>query len=98
MLLCYVIRCIPGIVSQECPGERIDVSWCAVGGAIALGDYLEAGTIVFLFAFAEWLESRSTDKVRRSNHHSVTELVTSLDDLYYAELKSTHHAFGCHRL
>ncbi|KAG0569195.1 hypothetical protein KC19_6G072400 [Ceratodon purpureus] len=36
----------------------------AVGGAIALGDYLEAGTIVFLFALAEWLESRSTDKAR----------------------------------
>ena len=32
-------------------------------GAVALGDYLEAGAIVFLFTFAEWLESRSSDKV-----------------------------------
>ena len=32
-------------------------------GAIALGDYLEAGAIVFLFTLADWLESRSSDKV-----------------------------------
>jgi len=35
----------------------------AVGGSIGMGDYLEAGTIVFLFTLADWLESRSTDKV-----------------------------------
>jgi copper chaperone CopZ len=35
----------------------------AVGGAIGLGDYLEAGSIVFLFTLADWLESRSGDKV-----------------------------------
>lgn len=35
----------------------------AVGGAIGLGDYLEAGSIVFLFTLADWLESRSSDKV-----------------------------------
>jgi Cd2+/Zn2+-exporting ATPase len=26
-------------------------------------DYLEAGTIVFLFSIAEWLESRASHKV-----------------------------------
>ncbi|KAH7293616.1 hypothetical protein KP509_28G033300 [Ceratopteris richardii] len=36
----------------------------AVAGAIALGDYLEAGSVVFLFTLADWLESRSSDKAR----------------------------------
>ena len=40
-----------------------DFSMNPVIGAVALGDYLEAGAIVFLFTFAEWLESRSSDKV-----------------------------------
>ena len=34
-----------------------------VVGTIGLGDYLEGGSIVFLFTLAEWLESRSSDKV-----------------------------------
>ncbi|KAK1315978.1 Cadmium/zinc-transporting ATPase HMA2 [Acorus calamus] len=34
----------------------------AVGGAIALKDYLEAGSIVFLFTIAEWLESQASSK------------------------------------
>ncbi|KAL2651823.1 hypothetical protein R1flu_019951 [Riccia fluitans] len=38
----------------------------AVGGAIALGDYLEAGSIAFLFTLADWLESRSSDKAREA--------------------------------
>ncbi|KAG6547379.1 hypothetical protein Mapa_010827 [Marchantia paleacea] len=38
----------------------------AVGGAIALGDYLEAGSIAFLFTIADWLESRSSDKAREA--------------------------------
>ncbi|CAM6098894.1 unnamed protein product [Calypogeia fissa] len=36
----------------------------AVGGAIALGDYVEAGSICFLFTISEWLEARSSDKAR----------------------------------
>lgn len=32
-------------------------------GTIAMSDYLEAGTIVFLFTIAEWLESRASHKV-----------------------------------
>ncbi|XP_008798128.1 putative inactive cadmium/zinc-transporting ATPase HMA3 [Phoenix dactylifera] len=34
----------------------------AVGGAVALGDYSEAGFIVFLFTVAEWLEARASGK------------------------------------
>lgn len=34
----------------------------AVAGSIALRDFWEAGTIVFLFSIAEWLESRATYK------------------------------------
>ncbi|KAK1367478.1 Heavy metal atpase 2 [Heracleum sosnowskyi] len=33
-----------------------------VAGSIALKDYLEAGTIVFLFTFAQWLESKASHK------------------------------------
>ncbi|XP_002974006.2 putative inactive cadmium/zinc-transporting ATPase HMA3 isoform X2 [Selaginella moellendorffii] len=36
----------------------------AVGGAIALTDYIEAGSIVFLFTLAEWLEGRSSEQAR----------------------------------
>ncbi|KAF1875622.1 hypothetical protein Lal_00006252 [Lupinus albus] len=34
----------------------------AVIGTIAMNDYLEAGTIVFLFSIAEWLETRASHK------------------------------------
>ncbi|XP_057987750.1 putative inactive cadmium/zinc-transporting ATPase HMA3 isoform X3 [Hevea brasiliensis] len=34
----------------------------AVMGTIAMHDYIEAGTIVFLFTIAEWLESRASHK------------------------------------
>ncbi|KAK7291872.1 hypothetical protein RIF29_07369 [Crotalaria pallida] len=34
----------------------------AVIGTIFMNDYLEAGTIVFLFSIAEWLESRASHK------------------------------------
>lgn len=43
--------------------QQITMLSYAVGGSIGMGDYLEAGTIVFLFTLADWLESRSTDKV-----------------------------------
>ncbi|KAJ3696266.1 hypothetical protein LUZ60_001643 [Juncus effusus] len=36
----------------------------AVGGAIALRDYSEAGFIVFLFTTAEWLETRASHKAQ----------------------------------
>ncbi|KAG6649196.1 hypothetical protein CIPAW_07G195800 [Carya illinoinensis] len=44
---------------------RLDINilvLVAVIGTLALNDYLEAGTIVFLFTIAEWLESRASYK------------------------------------
>ncbi|XP_008451404.1 putative inactive cadmium/zinc-transporting ATPase HMA3 isoform X1 [Cucumis melo] len=44
---------------------RIDVNILAiiaVVGTIAMEDYMEAGSIVFLFSIAEWLESRASQK------------------------------------
>jgi Zn2+/Cd2+-exporting ATPase len=38
----------------------------AVAGAIALGEWAEAGTVVFLFAMAQWLESRSMERAREA--------------------------------
>lgn len=37
-------------------------SFILVGGSIGLGDYWEAGTIVFLFTISTWLESRASHK------------------------------------
>ncbi|KAK1417080.1 hypothetical protein QVD17_26202 [Tagetes erecta] len=52
---------------------RLDVNTLmliAVGGSIFLKDYWEAGTIVFLFTTAEWLESRAS--------HKATSVMSSL--------------------
>lgn len=38
----------------------------AVAGAIALADYFEAATVVFLFALAQWLEGYSVGRARRA--------------------------------
>jgi Cd2+/Zn2+-exporting ATPase len=38
----------------------------AVGGALALGEWFEAASVVFLFALAQWLEARSLDRARRA--------------------------------
>jgi Cd2+/Zn2+-exporting ATPase len=38
----------------------------AVAGAIALGDWTEAGSVTFLFGLAQWLEARSLDRARRA--------------------------------
>ncbi|HXE79445.1 MAG TPA: heavy metal translocating P-type ATPase [Vicinamibacterales bacterium] len=38
----------------------------AVAGALAIGDWAEAATVVFLFALAQFLESRSLDRARHA--------------------------------
>lgn len=52
------------IALQRCLLDINVLMLIAVAGAISLGDYLEAGSIVFLFTLADWLESRSSDKAR----------------------------------
>jgi Cd2+/Zn2+-exporting ATPase len=38
----------------------------AVGGALALGDWPEAASVVFLFAVAQWLEVRTMERARQA--------------------------------
>jgi Cd2+/Zn2+-exporting ATPase len=38
----------------------------AVVGAMFLGEWTEAGTVVFLFSIAQWLEARSLDRAREA--------------------------------
>src|SRR5262245_30231947 len=38
----------------------------AVTGALILGDYVEAATVIWLFGIAEWLEARSLDRARHA--------------------------------
>jgi Zn2+/Cd2+-exporting ATPase len=38
----------------------------AVAGALALGEWLEAASVVFLFALAQWLEARTLERARQA--------------------------------
>jgi Cd2+/Zn2+-exporting ATPase len=40
----------------------------AVAGALVLGEWLEAATVVFLFAIAQWLEVRTLERARQAIH------------------------------
>ncbi len=51
----------------------------AVAGAMLLGEWAEAGTVVCLFAIAQWLESRSMERARAA--------IRSLMDLSPAEAR-----------
>ncbi len=44
----------------------------AVVGAVALGDYVEAASVVFLFSVAQWLETRTMERAR----HAIRALVS----------------------
>lgn len=55
----------------------------AVIGAMLLGEWAEAGTVVFLFSIAQWLESRSMDRAR--------EAIRALMDLTPDEARIRHH-------
>ena len=54
----------------------------AVVGAMFLREWAEAGTVVFLFAIAQWLESRSMDRAR--------EAISALMDLTPDEARIRH--------
>ncbi|KAL5549369.1 hypothetical protein UlMin_004600, partial [Ulmus minor] len=55
--------CLKGLTSIR--NLRLDINILAIVaviGTVAMRDYVEAGTIVFLFTIAEWLESRASHK------------------------------------
>jgi Cd2+/Zn2+-exporting ATPase len=50
-------------------GKTLDINvlmLVAVAGAMVLGEWSEAATVVFLFAIAQWLEARSMDRAREA--------------------------------
>jgi Cd2+/Zn2+-exporting ATPase len=59
----------------------------AVGGAMVLGDWVEAGSVMVLFALAQWLEARSLQRARRA--------ISALVDL--APLEATVRRDGAER-
>ena len=66
-------------------GRALDINvlmLVAVVGAMFLGEWAEAGTVVFMFAIAQWLESRSMDRARNA--------IRSLMDLSPAEARIRH--------
>lgn len=66
-------------------GRALDINvlmLVAVAGAMFLGEWAEAGTVVFLFAIAQWLESRSMERAR--------EAIRGLMDLTPDEARVRH--------
>jgi Cd2+/Zn2+-exporting ATPase len=69
-------------------GRTLDINvlmLVAVAGAMTLGEWAEAATVVFLFAIAQWLEARSMDRAR--------EAIRALMDLTpdVARIRSGNH-------
>jgi Cd2+/Zn2+-exporting ATPase len=71
----------------------------AVAGALALGELMEAASVVFLFALAQWLEVRTLDRARQAIRALIdlaprqalvkrggTELAVAVDDLAHGDL------------
>ncbi|MGE0041822.1 MAG: heavy metal translocating P-type ATPase [Vicinamibacterales bacterium] len=87
-IACYVLAAITGGVF---PAQKaiyalrqraLDINTLmlvAVAGAMAIGEWSEAGTVVFLFGVAQWLESRSMERAR--------EAIRGLMDLTPAEAR-----------
>jgi Cd2+/Zn2+-exporting ATPase len=92
VITAYVVAAVTGGVF---PGRRalaairnldLDINalmLIAVVGAMLLGEWAEAGTVVFLFAIAQWLEARSMDRAR--------EAIRALMDLTPDEARIRHH-------
>ncbi len=71
----YLVAVATGIVY---PLRRARVAWharaldinvlmvIAVAGALAIGEWLEAGSVVVLFAIAQWLEGRTLGRARQA--------------------------------
>jgi Zn2+/Cd2+-exporting ATPase len=74
-LPCYLTAVAAGIVYPLRRGlsavrtRTLDINTLmviAVAGALALGDWREAATVVFLFAVAQWLEVRTMERARQA--------------------------------
>jgi len=59
-------------IENKRPGMNFLMSM-AIIGAMFIGEWLEAGTVVFLFALAQYLELRSMDKARKSVNRLMDE-------------------------
>lgn len=68
------------------PGMNFLMSM-AIIGAIFIGEWLEAGTVVFLFALAQFLEARSMEKARRSVNRLMDETPKTAHLIYGKETK-----------
>ena len=73
--VCFVVSAIAGGVYparravSAIRSRTLDINVLmviAVAGALALGDWMEAASVVFLFSVAQWLEVRTMDRARQA--------------------------------